>query len=143
MKTSDKGLELIKKHEGLKLTAYKCPAGVWTIGYGHTRTAVSGIKITEWQAEELLKSDLRIAETIVNMSLKDQLNQKQFDALVSFVFNVGAGAFQKSTLLKRIKANQEEHLIRHEFSRWDKAGGKVLAGLVRRRQDEANMYFNG
>jgi lysozyme len=59
------------------------------------------------------------------------------------VFNVGAGAFQKSTLLKRIKANQEEHLIRHEFSRWDKAGGKVLAGLVRRRQDEANLYFNG
>jgi len=142
MRTSDKGLELIKKHEGLKLTAYKCPAGVWTIGYGHTRTAKSGLTIEQRTADELLKQDVRFAEIAVAKELPT-ISQSKFDALVSFVFNVGAGAFQRSTLLKRIKANQEEHLIRHEFSRWDKAGGKVLAGLVRRRQDEANMYFGG
>jgi lysozyme len=142
MRTSDKGLELIKKHEGLKLTAYKCPAGVWTIGYGHTRTAKSGLTIEQRTADELLKQDVRFAEIAVTKELPS-ITQSKFDALVSFVFNVGAGAFHRSTLLKRIKANQEEHLIRHEFSRWDKAGGKVLAGLVRRRQDEANMYFGG
>jgi lysozyme len=142
MRTSDKGLELIKKHEGLKLTAYKCPAGVWTIGYGHTRTATLGLDITQQTAEALLKQDVRFAEIAVAKELPT-ISQSKFDALVSFVFNVGAGAFQRSTLLKRIKANQEEHLIRHEFMRWDKAGGKVLAGLVRRRQDEANMYFGG
>jgi len=142
MRTSDKGLELIKKHEGLKLTAYRCPAGVWTIGYGHTRTAKSGLTIEQRTADELLKQDVRFAEIAVTKELPT-ISQPKFDALVSFVFNVGAGAFQKSTLLKRIKANQEEHLIRHEFSRWDKAGGKVLAGLVRRRQDEANLYFSG
>ena len=142
MRTSDKGLELIKKHEGLRLTAYKCPAGVWTIGYGHTRTATLGLDITEQTAEVLLKQDVRFAEIAVTKELPT-ISQPKFDALVSFVFNVGAGAFQRSTLLKRIKANQPEHLIRNEFSRWDKAGGKVLAGLVRRRQDEANLYFSG
>jgi len=139
MKTSQSGLELIKKHEGLKLKAYLCPANVWTIGYGHTRTTQQGLVITQQQAEDLLKSDLDISEKVVGFS--GNYNQNQFDALVSFVFNVGGGAFKSSTLLKKIKENATESEIRHQFSRWNKAGGKELAGLTKRRQDEANLYF--
>ena len=140
METSQNGLELIKKHEGLKLKAYLCPANVWTIGYGHTRTARQGMVISEQQAEDLLKSDLDISEKVVKHS--GNYNQNQFDALVSFVFNVGSGAFKSSTLLKKIKAGAPESEIRHQFSRWNKANGKELAGLTKRRQDEADLYFS-
>lgn len=142
-KTSQEGINLIKSHEGLKLKAYLCPANVWTIGYGHTRTVKQGgLIITEKQAEDLLRSDLEISEASVNYKLKNtEINQNQFDALVSFVFNVGAGAFAKSTLLKKLLSNWTEDEIRHEFSRWNKGGGRVLPGLVKRRQDEADLFF--
>lgn len=140
MKTSDKGIKLIAAHEGLRLEAYKCPAGVYTIGYGHTRTARPGMVITKQQAEELLKDDLITAENAVNnQNLK--LTQNQFDALVSFVFNVGSGNFRTSTLLRKVKANADDPSIADEFKRWNKASGRVLFGLVRRREEEAHLYF--
>jgi lysozyme len=140
MKTSNKGIEIIKKHEGLKLKSYLCPASVWTIGYGHTKTAKQDQYITTQTADNLLKSDLSISESAVNKELPN-LTQNQFDALVSFVFNVGSGNFRKSTLLKKIKDNATEEEIRNEFSRWNKGGGQILGGLVKRRLDEANLYF--
>jgi len=141
MKTSQKGINIITAHEGLKLGAYICPAGVWTIGYGHTRTAKQGMSITASRAEELLKDDLKTAENAVNFqSLR--LNQNQFDALVSFVFNVGSGNFRNSTLLRKAKLNPSDPSIRDEFSRWKMGGGRTLPGLVKRRADEANLYFS-
>lgn len=140
MKTSSKGIELIKKHEGLSLTAYLCPAKVLTIGYGHTGGVKSGDVITEAQAEEFLRADLNNAEQAI-IRERLNINQNQFDALVSFVFNIGIGNFQKSTLLKVIKANSMDARIRMEFSRWVYAKQKVLAGLVLRRKEEADLYF--
>src|SRR5690554_6672479 len=140
MKTSETGIKLIERHEGLRLGAYLCPAGVWTIGYGHTRTAKLGMSITQQRANKLLRDDLRTAENAVN-NQNLQLNQNQFDALVSFVFNVGSGNFRNSTLLKKAKINPADPSIRYEFSRWNKGGGRVLPGLVTRRADEANLYF--
>lgn len=140
MRTSKNGLELIKAHEGLRLQAYKCPAGVWTIGYGHTSTAKQGMTITAQQAEELLRTDLTTAERAVS-SHGLGLNQNRFDALVSFVFNVGSGNFARSTLLRKIRTNPADAAIAAEFFKWNKGGGKVLPGLVKRRQDEAALYF--
>lgn len=141
MRTSKKGIKIITAHEGLKLGAYLCPAGVWTIGYGHTRTAKQGMSITMQRAEELLRDDLKTAENAVNnQNLK--LKQNQFDALVSFVFNVGSGNFRNSTLLRKAKVNPKDPSIRYEFSRWNKGGGRVLPGLVKRREEEANLYFS-
>lgn len=141
MTTSNIGIELIKRHEGLRLQAYKCPADVWTIGYGHTRTAKQGLVITPLQAQELLKEDLLTAENAVN-NLHLNVNQVQFDALVSFVFNLGSGNFQRSTLLKKIKANANDPAISSEFAKWIRGGGRVLPGLVKRRREEAELYFS-
>ena len=141
MKISEKGLNLIKRHEGLRLKSYMCPAGKWTIGYGHTRTAKPDQYITEDTAEELLILDLDIACRAVESSLNN-LTQNQFDALVSFVFNVGSGNFRKSTLLKKIKANATEEAIREQFYRWVYANKNILGGLVKRRKDEADLYFS-
>ena len=141
MKTSEKGIELIKKFEGCKLTAYKCPAGIWTIGYGHTRNVHKGEVITQQQADELLKQDLLVYEAGINV-MKLNINQNQFDSLVSFAFNLGLGALQKSTLLKRIKVNPNDPKIKDEFLRWSYAGGKQLKGLLLRRQAECDLYFN-
>lgn len=140
MKTSKKGLELIKSHEGLKLGAYICPANVWTIGYGHTKTAKQGMVITNEKATELLKSDLRTAENCVN---KQELliNQNQFDALISFVFNVGCFAFENSTLLRMIKNNKSKEEIESQFNRWVNGKGRKLPGLVKRRKEESELYF--
>ena len=140
MRTSRKGIELIKAHEGLRLNAYLCPAGVPTIGYGHTYNVKMGDRITEEQAERLLIGDLILAETEVNRYGFD-LTQNQFDALVSFVYNIGAGNFRSSTLLKRLKANPNDPDIAKQFSRWVYGGGKVLPGLVRRRNEESKLYF--
>ena len=141
MKTSQKGLQLIKQHEGCRLTAYKCPAGVLTIGYGHTGTdVVAGMVITAVQAEELLKKDIQWAETAVNQEGLN-ITQNQFDALVSFTYNVGARNFKNSTLLKMIKVNPLSINIRTEFARWNKAKGSTLPGLVTRRKAEAELYF--
>ena len=140
MKTSKKGLELIKLHEGLKLGAYICPANVWTIGYGHTKSAKQGMVITTEKATELLKSDLNTAENCVNKQ-DLPINQNQFDALVSFVFNVGCFAFENSTLLRMIKNNKSKEEIEAQFNRWVNGKGRKLPGLVKRRKEESELYF--
>lgn len=141
MKTSEKGKQLIRKHEGLRLEAYRCPSGVLTIGYGHTRGVTAGMRITQQEADRMLDEDLTEAERTVNgHNLK--INQNQFDALVSFVFNLGSGNFNSSTLLKCIKANPANVNIRYEFGRWIRSNGKPLAGLAARRKDEAALYFS-
>ena len=142
MKTSDKGIEFIKRHEGLRLKAYQCPAGVWTIGYGSTGGVRPGDVITEAQAEKLLKQDLKTAEDEINKHLLP-LKQHQFDSLASFVFNVGIGSFRRSTLLKRLKMDVNHPDIVNQFNRWVYGGDKILPGLVRRRKEEANLYING
>lgn len=141
MKTSEKGLKLIMKHEGFRAKAYRCLAGVWTIGYGHTGAEVKpGMKITKEEAIEWLRSDVQVAEAAIN---KEQLNlrQHQFDALVSFVFNVGTGNFQSSTLLRKIRENPDAPTIRKAFLQWKTVKGFVVLGLLRRRQEEADLYF--
>lgn len=140
MKTSKSGIDLIKEHEGLKLKAYLCPAGVWTIGYGHTYNVNKGDVVNEEQAEQFLIGDLIVAETEINRLGLD-LNQNQFDALVSFVFNVGGGNLRSSTLLKKLRENPNDPDIGRQFKRWVYAGKEVLPGLVRRRNDEARLYF--
>ena len=140
MKISNKGIELIKRHEGLVLKAYRCPADKWTIGYGHTLNVKSTDVINKEQAEYFLRQDVKSAESDVNRE-KLNLTQNQFDALVSFVFNLGGGNFKKSTLLRKVKANPNDPTIRAEFERWIYAGGKVLNGLVKRRKEEADLYF--
>ena len=150
MKTSDKGIDFIKRHEALRLNAYLDAAGVWTIGYGHTGGVNSGDVISEKQAEEFLRADLSTAERALNRT-RLQLNQNQFDALVSFIFNVGVGrakshpkgasGFLGSTLLIKARHDVNDPTIRKEFERWVYAGGKILKGLVRRRKEEADLYF--
>ena len=140
MKISNKGIELIKRHEGLVLKAYRCPADKWTIGYGHTLNVKSTDVINKEQAEYFLRQDVKSAESDVNRE-KLNLTQNQFDALVSFVFNLGGGNFKKWTLLRKVKANPNDPTIRAEFERWIYAGGKVLNGLVKRRKEEADLYF--
>lgn len=135
-------MNLIKEFEGLRLQAYRCPAGIWTIGYGHTKDVKENDRIDQNRAEYLLTQDLKWAEDIVNREC-DGINQNQFDALVSFVFNCGELNFKRSTLLKCVKANPFNVNIKDEFARWNKGGGTVLAGLIRRRRAEANLYFNG
>ena len=142
MKTSREGIELIKRFEGLRLHAYLCPAGVATVGYGHTKTAAMGQKITEEQADALLVRDLVGAENDVTR-LAGSLKQSQFDALVSFVFNLGSGNLKASTLLKCVKLRDKTGAVR-EFGRWvfaTVAGKKTrLDGLVKRRAAEAELY---
>ncbi len=142
MTTSQQGIDFIKRHEGLRLKAYQDSAGVWTIGYGHTLTAKQGMTITEAEAEKLLKQDLKTVEDEINRHLLP-LKQHQFDSLTSFVFNVGVGAFRKSTLLKRLKMDVNHPDIANQFNRWIYGGGKILKGLVKRRKEEANLYING
>lgn len=140
MKSSELLLNKIIDFEGCKLTAYKCPAGVWTIGVGHTKGVKQGQKITEAQAISLLKGDLLPCENYVN-NLGVCKTQGQFDALVDFCFNLGTGALSRSTLLKFIRQGKAEQYIRGEFAKWVKSGGKTLAGLVKRRAWEADRYF--
>ena len=141
MKTSPKGIALIKEFEGLRLKAYLCPGGVWTIGYGHTAGVKPGMVISEAQAEEYLKADLIAFERYLN-GLGLALNQNQFDALVSFIYNVGTGNFSNSTLLRKVRANPQENSIMDEFLRWVYSKGRVLPGLQRRRLAEMKLYFS-
>ena len=141
MKTSPKGIALIKEFEGLRLKAYKCPGGVWTIGYGHTAGVKSGMVISEAQAEEYLKADLVRFERYLN-GLELALNHNQFDALVSFIYNVGTGNFSNSTLLRKVRANPQDNSIMDEFLRWVYSKGRVLPGLQRRRLAEMKLYFS-
>lgn len=145
--TSILGLNLIKKYEGLRLSSYLDPAGIPTIGYGSTRypsgkKVILGEKLaSEKEATQLLLATLTQYEAAVNKHLSN-LNQCQFDALVSFSYNVGTGALIKSTLLKKAKINPNDPSIVDEFLKWNKAGGKVLTGLSNRRREEANLYFS-
>jgi lysozyme len=141
---SEAGFDLIKSFEGLRLKAYYCPAGVLTIGYGHTSAAgsprvVEGMTITAAQADEILRRDMEKYADAVRRLVKVQLNQSQFDALVSFTFNLGADALRKSTLLKRLNAGKYD-AAPAELMKWTRAGGKELEGLVRRRRAEAAMW---
>jgi lysozyme len=140
LRASFDGKNLIKKCEGLRLQAYKCAAGVWTIGYGHTGNVKEGDVITQSKADELLAADLVRFESAVNSELQN-ITQNQFDALVSFAFNVGVNAFKTSTLLKKAKLNPADNSIRNEFLKWVNAGGRPLDGLKKRREQEAELYF--
>ena len=141
MKTSPKGIALIKEFEGLRLKAYKCPGGVWTIGYGHTAGVKPGMVITETQAEQFLKEDLLVFEKAVN-NQNLSINQNQFDALVSLIYNIGIGNFKKSTLLLKVRINPGDNSIMDEFLSWVYSKGRVLPGLQRRRLAEVKLYFS-
>lgn len=141
MEISNRGTELIKRLEGLELTAYRCSAGVLTIGYGHTRGVKTGDVITGRQADALLHEDLQVAELTVNTNVRVKMTQGQFDALVSFVFNVGAGNFTRSTLLKKLNAGDYAGAA-EQFDRWIYADGKPLDGLRRRRAAERELFLS-
>ena len=144
MITSLEGRKFIESFEARRLKAYRDSVGVWTIGIGHTSMAGSptvnpGMMITDQQCDDIFDADLRPVERKVEELVKVPISQKQFDALVSFSFNVGTGALAKSTLLKRVNAHQFD-LVPAEFMKWANAGGKELSGLVRRRRAEAAMW---
>ena len=139
MTASRLGLRLIKDFEGLRLAAYLCPAGVLTIGWGHTKGVKRGQVITEAQANDYLIEDIAPLEKYLN-NLGINFRQEQFDALVSWIFNLGTGNFKSSTLLKRIQADASDEDIAAEFVKWIYAGKTPLAGLKRRRVAEANMF---
>lgn len=145
MKTGVEGIELIKEYEKLRLKAYRCPAGVWTIGYGHTTAAGppqvrKGDVITPEEAERILKWDMAAVEKEVEKLIPAPLAQNQFDALASFTFNLGGPALARSTLRRRILEGADGEAIAREFARWNKCGGEVLGGLTRRRSAEAALW---
>jgi lysozyme len=146
MKTGERGLKLIKEFEGCKLKAYQCPAGVWTIGIGSTHYG-DGTPVTknrtlpnEGAAIALLAATIGQYEKAVNAT-GVELTQNEFDALVSLTYNIGAGNLASSTLVKMLKAGDSKAEIAKQFLRWDKAGGKPLAGLTRRRNAEAELFL--
>lgn len=141
MKASVDAYELIKQFEGLRLKAYLCPAGIWTIGYGHTSGVSPNSFITIQEADEYLHRDVATIEMQLN-KLNLILRQCQWDAIVSFVFNVGIGNFKSSTLLAKIRINPEDNSIMDEFLRWVYANGKVMKGLQKRRLAEMKLYFS-
>ena len=134
------GLNLVKQFEGLKLRAYRCPAGVWTVGYGSTRDVHAGMVITQAEADQRLRDDLKDAEEAVERLVKVLLNDNEYSALVSFVYNVGASAFSHSTLLRMLNSIDKRSAAL-QFKRWNRGGGKVLKGLVRRRAAEAALFL--
>jgi lysozyme len=133
------GLAIIRMYEGLRLNAYRCPAGFWTIGYGHTLTAQPEQKITTARAEELLQNDLRRFEQGISRLVKMTLNDNQFSALVSFTFNIGLGAFAESTLLQLLNRGWYTQ-VPAQIKRWNKIKGRPSSGLTRRRQAEAALW---
>ena len=140
MKSSDILIEKIKEFEDMRLESYKCPAGIWTIGIGHTKGVKKGQQITEAQAMTLLRGDLLSCETYVS-NLGVCKTQGEFDSLVDFAFNLGTGKLASSTLLRKIRAGASESVIRKEFSRWVYSNGVKLDGLVKRRAWEADRFF--
>ena len=146
MKLNKEGADLIKSFEGCKLKAYQCSAKKWTIGYGNTfyedgSPVLQGHVITQDKAEqlfELIASDFagKVAKLV-----QTHITPNQFGSLVSFAYNCGVVNLQKSTLLKKVNANHNDQTIKAEFLKWNKAGGKVIAGLTRRREAESNLYF--
>ena len=140
MKSSNLLIKKITEFEGCRMKAYKCPAGVWTIGVGHTKGVTPNMVIDADTAIHFLREDLKPCEDFVN-GLGICKRQFQFDAIVDFVYNLGVSSFKRSTLFKYIKMGKPEQDIRIQFARWNKANGKVLPGLVKRRQWEADRYF--
>ncbi|MBK4770990.1 MAG: lysozyme [Pantoea sp. Morm] len=140
MQTSNNGINLIKRFEGLRLEAYRDSVGIPTIGYGHTHGVKMGDVITGAQADAFLREDLQVAELIINTNVKVRLTQGQFDALASFVFNLGSGNFVKSTLLKKLNTGDFSGAA-GEFGKWVNAGGKKLPGLVKRRAAEREVFL--
>jgi len=145
---SKKGVDLIKSFEGLRLKPYLCSAKVPTIGYGNTfyengsKVTLKDEAITEARATELLEWSLKKFEQYVDSYCIDSINQNQFDALVSFCYNLGPANLKSSTLLKKVNKDPNDPTIRAEFMKWNKAGGRALVGLTRRREAEANLYFS-
>ncbi len=131
---------MIKRWEGWRAKAYKCPANKWTIGYGHTKTARRGMIISQQEGERLLRQDLQIYENAINSLVSVTLNQNQFDALVSFTYNVGRGAFSQSTLLIRLNEGNYSEAA-GQFLRWVYGGGRKLPGLVSRRAAERQLFL--
>ena len=141
MKISEEGKALIKKFEGCELEAYKCPAGVWTIGYGHTKGVQQGDIWSQDHAEHMLDVELEEYEGYINDLVDVELEQHQFDALVAWVYNLGVGNLISSTLLVKLNAGLYED-VPHEIKRWNKANGEILEGLVRRRESESLLFQN-
>lgn len=146
MVLSESGIKLLKQFEGCKLRAYKCSASRWTIGFGNTyyedgTQVKEGDIITQERSEELLMFILESFVLSINQLVKSPINQNQFDSLVSFIYNVGPGNFQKSTLLKKVNLNPNDHTIAQEFLKWNKVKTKVIKGLTTRRQLENTLYF--
>ena len=146
MRLNKAGIDLMHDFEGCRLEAYLCPASVPTIGYGSTyyedgRPVKLGDAITQERADQLFQAIAEDFAKRVRSLLKVGLNENQFSALVSFTYNVGVANLKKSTLLKKVNINPSDPTITDEFLKWNKAGGKVLAGLTRRREQEAKLYF--
>jgi lysozyme len=140
---SVKGLALTEQFEGCRLTAYQDQVGVWTIGYGHTGLDVKpGMTVTSAQAEALLAQDVLSAAACVNNVVVVKITQEEFDALVDFVFNLGVGAFSGSTMLRKLNAGDFTGAAA-QFDLWDRAGGAIVAGLLRRREAEAELFGSG
>tara|TARA_S200000501_G_scaffold43566_1_gene35275 strand:- start:1545 stop:2006 length:462 start_codon:yes stop_codon:yes gene_type:complete len=143
MKTSGEGIELIKFYEGCELESYQCSADVWTIGYGKTSGVQEGDTCTQEQAEEYLADDLFKFEKTIHKLVNVPLRQNEFDALVSWTYNLGGTNLRESTLLIRINDNtpSSRNDIPYQIKRWNRAGGEVLDGLVKRREAEAKMWL--
>jgi lysozyme len=139
MKTSEEGKALIKKFEGCELEAYQCSANVWTIGYGHTAGVNEGDVCTQEDADRMLAEDLEEFEGYVREAVSVPLEQNEFDALIAWTYNLGPGSLQSSTMLKRINESNFDE-VPNEMRRWNKSGGQVLDGLVRRREAEALLF---
>lgn len=148
MNISNKGLALIKKYEGFYSKPYLDPIGIPTIGYGATyypnkvKVTMKDKPLSEKEASDLLVQMLKVYENQVALLVTKPINQNQFDALVSFTYNLGATNLGKSTLLKKVNKNPNDPTIRDEFIKWNRAGGRVLRGLTIRRKDEAVLYFS-
>lgn len=145
MRTNKAGLDLIKEFEGWRAKAYKCPAGVWTIGYGHTSMAGApavkpGMVITREEGEQILRRDLKIYEDGVKTAIRVPLNSNQFSACVSLCYNIGVGGFRKSSVARFCNQSQWQKAA-DAFALWNKAGGRVLPGLTRRRAAEASLFM--
>lgn len=147
MNLSKKGAEALKKSEGFRENPYLCTAGVPTIAYGNTfyldgrKVTLSDAPIKRAEADDLFLLVVKRFVNAVNKGLKVSVNQNQFDALVSFAYNVGVGAFLRSTLLKKVNQNPNDEAIAAQFLRWNKSGGKVDKGLINRRKHEINLYY--
>lgn len=137
--TNDAGISLIKEFEGLYLIPYLCPAKIWTIGYGHTRTVHVGMVLTKEQAEALLRDDLRLSESAIMRLVNVPLDDNQFAALASFSFNVGIANFERSTLLRLLNRGWYDQ-VPAQLQRWNRIGGEVMGGLSRRRAAEATLW---